>query len=57
MHRYDVFGMDGSDLSVYIMVLNLRLNPNTHRKAYAKTKLTGISLNGFIENAIETQLK
>ncbi|MBE5846584.1 MAG: type II toxin-antitoxin system HicB family antitoxin [Lachnospiraceae bacterium] len=36
--------------------LNVRLKPNTHQRAAVKAKTLGISLNSFIEKAIEDEL-
>ena len=36
--------------------LNVRLKPNTHQRAAVKAKTMGISLNSFIEKAIEDEL-
>ncbi|MCR4990104.1 MAG: type II toxin-antitoxin system HicB family antitoxin [Lachnospiraceae bacterium] len=36
--------------------LNLRLKPNMHQRAAIKAKTMGISLNKFIEKAIEDEL-
>ncbi len=35
---------------------NVRLKPNTHQRAAIKAKAMGISLNGFIEKAVEDEL-
>lgn len=37
--------------------LNVRLKPVTHQRAAVKAKTMGISLNSFIEKAIENELK
>lgn len=37
--------------------LNVRLKPNTHQRAAVKAKILGISLNSFIEKAVEDELK
>ncbi|MCR4762560.1 MAG: type II toxin-antitoxin system HicB family antitoxin [Lachnospiraceae bacterium] len=37
--------------------LNVRLRPDTHRKAATKAKILGLSLNSFIEKAVEAELK
>ena len=36
---------------------NVRLKPNTHQRAAAKAKTLGMSLNSFIEKAVEDELK
>lgn len=36
---------------------NVRISPETHQKAVIKAKERGISLNGFVETAIEDELK
>ncbi len=36
--------------------LNLRLSPETHKKAAINAKVKGISLNRFIEKAIEDEI-
>lgn len=36
--------------------LNLRLSPETHKKAAVNAKIKGISLNRYIEKAIEDEL-
>lgn len=36
---------------------NVRLNPNTHRRAAVKAKTLGMSLNSFIEKAVEDELR
>lgn len=36
--------------------LNVRLKPATHQRAAIKAKTMGISLNGFIEKAVEDKL-
>ena len=36
--------------------LNLRLSPETHKKAAINAKKEGISLNKYIEKAIESEL-
>lgn len=36
--------------------LNLRLTPDTHQRAAVKAKLLGMSLNSFIEKAVEDEL-
>ena len=36
--------------------LNLRLSPETHKKAAIKAKLKGLSLNKYIEKAIEDEI-
>ncbi len=36
--------------------LNLRLSPETHKKAAINAKKKGISLNKYIEKAIESEL-
>lgn len=35
---------------------NIRINPETHRKAVAESAILGITLNQFVANAIEQQL-
>ncbi len=37
--------------------LNLRLNPETHQKAAIRAKLKGMSLNSYIEKAVEDELQ
>lgn len=36
--------------------LNLRLAPSIHQRAAVKAKLLGMSLNSFIEKAVEDEL-
>ena len=36
---------------------NVRLKPNTHQRAAVKAKTLGMSLNSFIEKAVEDELK
>ena len=35
---------------------NVRLNPETHQKAAVRAKILGLSLNKFIEKAVEDEL-
>ncbi len=37
--------------------INVRFKPNTHQRAAIKAKTLGMSLNSFIEKAVEDELK
>jgi predicted HicB family RNase H-like nuclease len=40
----------------YSGILNLRMKPELHRRAAIRAKKNGVSLNRFIEKAIEDEL-
>ena len=41
----------------YTSVFNVYLHPDLHRKVEATAKIKGITLNGFITKAVETELR